>query len=101
MNPRGVIYMKTRLRTPSTDHHIVRNARAQPTASLAAIQAQVAPLLAAPVSTQPYKGAWLKDIWDRGVHYACCLEAHPSTPPFGVVLRKRKLYCREGESGHL
>ncbi|GFX77978.1 transposable element Tcb2 transposase [Trichonephila clavipes] len=34
------------------DHHIVRNARVQPTASSAAIQAQVAPLLGAPVSFQ-------------------------------------------------
>ncbi|GFX36656.1 transposable element Tcb2 transposase [Trichonephila clavipes] len=32
------------------DHHIVRNARVQPTASSAAIQAQVAPSLRAPVS---------------------------------------------------
>ncbi|GFV82926.1 transposable element Tcb2 transposase [Trichonephila clavipes] len=48
------------------DHHIVRNARAQPTASSAAIQAQVAPSLGAPVSSQ---GAWLKDIWDRGARY--------------------------------
>ncbi|GFT87559.1 hypothetical protein TNCV_3771761 [Trichonephila clavipes] len=72
-----------------------------PTASSAAIQAQVALLLASPVSTQPYEGAWLKDIWDRGDHYVCCLEAHPSTPPFGVVLCTRKLYCGERESGHL
>ncbi|GFT70745.1 transposable element Tcb2 transposase [Trichonephila clavipes] len=34
------------------DHHIVRNARVQPTASSAAIQAQVAPLLGAPVSSR-------------------------------------------------
>ncbi|GFW59296.1 transposable element Tcb2 transposase [Trichonephila clavipes] len=49
------------------DRHIVRNVHVQPTASSAAIQAQVAPSLGA-----PYEGAWLKDIWDRGAHYVCC-----------------------------
>ncbi|PRD25189.1 UNVERIFIED_CONTAM: hypothetical protein NCL1_41641 [Trichonephila clavipes] len=34
------------------DRHIVRNARVQPTASSAAIQAQVAPSLGAPVSSR-------------------------------------------------
>ncbi|GFX50830.1 transposable element Tcb2 transposase [Trichonephila clavipes] len=34
------------------DRHIVRNARVQPTASSAAIQAQVAPSLRAPVSSR-------------------------------------------------
>ncbi|GFT29187.1 transposable element Tcb2 transposase [Trichonephila clavipes] len=34
------------------DRHIVRNARGQPTASSAAIQAQVAPSLSVPVSSQ-------------------------------------------------
>ncbi|GFW51173.1 transposable element Tcb2 transposase [Trichonephila clavipes] len=34
------------------DHHIIRNARVQPTASSAAIQAQVAPSLGAPVSSR-------------------------------------------------
>ncbi|GFX36883.1 transposable element Tcb2 transposase [Trichonephila clavipes] len=34
------------------DHHIVGNARIQPTASSAAIQAQVAPSLGAPVSSR-------------------------------------------------
>ncbi|GFT07843.1 transposable element Tcb2 transposase [Trichonephila clavipes] len=36
--------------SPREDHHIVRNASVQPTASSAAIQAQVAPSLGAPVS---------------------------------------------------
>ncbi|GFU90623.1 transposable element Tcb2 transposase [Trichonephila clavipes] len=43
-------------RSPQTsrreDRHIVRNARVQPTASSAAIQAQVAPSLGAPVSSR-------------------------------------------------
>ncbi|GFT15420.1 transposable element Tcb2 transposase [Trichonephila clavipes] len=34
------------------DHHIVRDARVQPTALTAAIQAQVAPSLGAPVSSR-------------------------------------------------
>ncbi|GFY22681.1 transposable element Tcb2 transposase [Trichonephila clavipes] len=34
------------------DHHAVRNARVQPTASSAAIQAQLAPSLGAPVSSR-------------------------------------------------
>ncbi|GFS60726.1 transposable element Tcb2 transposase [Trichonephila clavipes] len=55
LDPRDVIYPKNRLRQPPRhtshreDHHIVRNARVQPTASLAAIEA-VAPSLGAPVS---------------------------------------------------
>ncbi|GFX40711.1 transposable element Tcb2 transposase [Trichonephila clavipes] len=65
------IYKKTRLRTPSTDHssripYIVRNARVQPTASSAAIQAQVEPSLGTLCLLEPYEGAWLKDIWDLG-----------------------------------
>ncbi|GFT01378.1 transposable element Tcb2 transposase [Trichonephila clavipes] len=48
------------------DHHIVRNARVQPTASSAAIQAQVAPSLGAPVPSRTlrmrlaegYLGSW-------------------------------------------
>ncbi|GFT47010.1 transposable element Tcb2 transposase [Trichonephila clavipes] len=50
------------------DHHIVRNARVQPTASSAAIQAQVAPSLGAPVCSRTirkrlaegYLGSWRK-----------------------------------------
>ncbi|GFW37513.1 transposable element Tcb2 transposase [Trichonephila clavipes] len=34
------------------DHHVIRNARVQPTASSAAIQAQVAPSLGAPLSSR-------------------------------------------------
>ncbi|GFU36956.1 HTH_Tnp_Tc3_2 domain-containing protein [Trichonephila clavipes] len=34
------------------DHHIVRNARVQPTASSAAFQAHVAPSLGSPVSSR-------------------------------------------------
>ncbi|GFU56775.1 transposable element Tcb2 transposase [Trichonephila clavipes] len=57
VDPRDIIFTKTRLRTPSTDQcsrsvHIVRNAREQQTASSSAIQAQVAPSLGAPVSSR-------------------------------------------------
>ncbi|GFW30705.1 transposable element Tcb2 transposase [Trichonephila clavipes] len=48
---------------------IIKNARVQPTASSTAIQAQVAPSLGAPVSSRNIRVSWLKDIWDRGVHY--------------------------------
>ncbi|GFU56893.1 putative DD41D transposase [Trichonephila clavipes] len=47
------------------DRYIVRNARVQPTASSAAIQAQLALSLGAAVSSR----TWLKDIWDRGAYY--------------------------------
>ncbi|GFU87826.1 transposable element Tcb2 transposase [Trichonephila clavipes] len=57
VDTRDVIYTKTRLRTPSTDQSsrrppYLRNARVQPTASSAAIQAQVAPSLGVPVSSR-------------------------------------------------
>ncbi|GFY24235.1 uncharacterized protein TNCV_1012841 [Trichonephila clavipes] len=53
------------------DHHIVRNAHVQPTASSAAIQAQVASSLGAPVYSRTIRRPWLKDIWDRGAHFVC------------------------------
>ncbi|GFW22230.1 uncharacterized protein TNCV_1429841 [Trichonephila clavipes] len=62
------------------ERHIIRNARVQPTASSAAIQAQVAPSLGAPVSSRTIRRVWLKDIWDHGVHYVCC----PCRPPIDV-----------------
>ncbi|GFT19788.1 uncharacterized protein TNCV_4992521 [Trichonephila clavipes] len=54
------------------DRHIVRYAHVQLTDSSAAIQAQVAPSLGAPVSSRTITSAWLKDIWDRGANYVCC-----------------------------
>ncbi|GFW15615.1 uncharacterized protein TNCV_3581131 [Trichonephila clavipes] len=53
------------------DRHIVRDARLQPTASSTAIQAQVAPSIRTLCLLEPNKGAWMKDIWDRGAHYVC------------------------------
>ncbi|GFU61918.1 transposable element Tcb2 transposase [Trichonephila clavipes] len=52
-------------------HRIVKNARVQPTASSAVIQAQVAPSLGAPVSSRTIRGTWLEDIWDLSTHYVC------------------------------
>ncbi|PRD19384.1 UNVERIFIED_CONTAM: hypothetical protein NCL1_57479 [Trichonephila clavipes] len=54
------------------DHRIVRNARVEPTALSAAIQAQVEPLQGPLYLLEPCEGAWLKDIWDHGAHYVCC-----------------------------
>ncbi|GFV47770.1 transposable element Tcb2 transposase [Trichonephila clavipes] len=31
---------------------------------------------------EPYEGAWLKDIWDRGAHYVCC----PRRPPIDASI---------------
>ncbi|GFV60668.1 uncharacterized protein TNCV_4180041 [Trichonephila clavipes] len=58
--------------SPREHRHIVRNARVQPTASFAAIQAQVSPSLGSPVSSRAIQRRWLKDIWDRGAHYLLC-----------------------------
>ncbi|GFX83168.1 transposable element Tcb2 transposase [Trichonephila clavipes] len=57
VNPRDVIYTKTRFRMPSTDQSSRRPShrkphRVQPTASSAAIQAQVAPSLRFPVPSR-------------------------------------------------
>ncbi|GFS79630.1 transposable element Tcb2 transposase [Trichonephila clavipes] len=46
-----------------------------------------------------HAGDWLEDIWDRGPHFLCCIDTHPSTPPFGVVPHTRKLDCSETEPG--
>ncbi|GFT19042.1 transposable element Tcb2 transposase [Trichonephila clavipes] len=48
----GSVVTSPRQTSCQEDHHIVRNARVQPTASSAAIQAQVEPSLGAPVSSR-------------------------------------------------
>ncbi|GFU04939.1 uncharacterized protein TNCV_1290461 [Trichonephila clavipes] len=55
------------------DRHIVMNACVQPNASSGAIQAQIAPSVRPLYLLEPYEGAWLKDSWDPGAHYVCCL----------------------------
>ncbi|GFW41401.1 uncharacterized protein TNCV_464921 [Trichonephila clavipes] len=54
------------------DNHIARNASVQPTASSAAIQAQVAPSLEAPVSFRTKRRGLAEVHWDCGAHYVCC-----------------------------
>ncbi|GFT84252.1 integrase catalytic domain-containing protein [Trichonephila clavipes] len=79
VDPRDVIYTKTRIRTPSTDQssrrqpHIVKSARVQPTASSDANQASLGALCL----LEPYEGTWVKDICDCGAHYGGC----PRRPP--------------------
>ncbi|GFY11082.1 HTH_Tnp_Tc3_2 domain-containing protein [Trichonephila clavipes] len=81
---------RSRQTSREEDHHIIRNASVQPTASSAAIQAQVAPSLGAPVSSRTIR---------RGLTEA--LDAHPSTPSFGMVPRTTKLDCSGMEPDRL
>ncbi|GFT25076.1 transposable element Tcb2 transposase [Trichonephila clavipes] len=69
------------------DRHIVRNAREQPTASLAALQAQVAPSLGAPVSFRT-----IRRCLDEGhLGSRCPLRVLPLTP---THQRLRLEWCR-------
>ncbi|GFT67500.1 transposable element Tcb2 transposase [Trichonephila clavipes] len=84
------------------DSHTVRNARVQPTASAAAIQAQVVPSLEIPVSSRTIR----RCLAERYLGSRCPLrvqqlDADPSTTSFGVVPRTRKLDCRGMEPGRL
>ncbi|GFW09921.1 transposable element Tcb1 transposase [Trichonephila clavipes] len=67
------------------DHHIVRNAGVQSTASSSAIQTQVAPSLRAPVSSRTIR----RTFGIAAPITRAALDAHPSTPPFGVVPHTR------------
>ncbi|GFW93075.1 transposable element Tcb2 transposase [Trichonephila clavipes] len=60
------------------DHHIVRNARVQPTASSATIQAQVAPSLGAPVSSRTIR----RRLAEEHLGSRRPLRALPLTPSF-------------------
>ncbi|GFT81201.1 HTH_Tnp_Tc3_2 domain-containing protein [Trichonephila clavipes] len=84
------------------DSHIIRNARVQPTASSAAIQAHVAPSLGAPVSSRTM-GRHLAEGHLGPWHSLRVLPLTPTqlTPPFGVVPRTRKLDCSRMEPGRL
>ncbi|GFV38896.1 transposable element Tcb2 transposase [Trichonephila clavipes] len=73
-----------------------------PTASSAAIQAQVAPSLGTPVSSQTIR----KRLAEEHLGSRCPLRALPLTPihlllPIGVVPHMRKLDSREMERGHI
>ncbi|GFV03285.1 hypothetical protein TNCV_4018821 [Trichonephila clavipes] len=72
------------------DRHIIRKASVHLTATSATIQAKVACSLAPPVSSRTIERC-----------LAAALDAHPSTPPFGVVPRSRKLDCSGMEPGRL
>ncbi|GFU27183.1 transposable element Tcb2 transposase [Trichonephila clavipes] len=84
------------------DRHIVRNARVQPTASSAAIQAQVAPSLGAPVSSRSIRRRLAEGhLGSRCILRVLLFTPTQSTPPFGVVQRTRKLACSGIEPGCL
>ncbi|GFX29055.1 transposable element Tcb2 transposase [Trichonephila clavipes] len=69
------------------DRHIVRNARVQPTASLATIQAQLAPLLGVPVSSRTIR----RRLPERHLGSRRPLRVLPLTP---TNRRLRLEWCR-------
>ncbi|GFU81763.1 uncharacterized protein TNCV_3086751 [Trichonephila clavipes] len=83
------------------DHHIVRNARIQPTVSSTAIHTQGLFHKELLCLLKPYEGTWLKDIWDCAPITCAALDTHPLTPQFGVVPRTRKLDYSGMEPGRL
>ncbi|GFS90031.1 HTH_Tnp_Tc3_2 domain-containing protein [Trichonephila clavipes] len=58
------------------DHHIVRNARIQPNASSAAVEAQVTPTLGAPVSSRTIR----KHLAEGHLGSRCSLRVQLLTP---------------------
>ncbi|GFS81281.1 HTH_Tnp_Tc3_2 domain-containing protein [Trichonephila clavipes] len=76
------------------DRYIERNARVHPTASSAAIQAQEASSLGAPVSFR-------KRLAEGHLGSRRPLCVLPLTPPFGVVPCTWKLDCSVMKPGHL
>ncbi|GFW27065.1 HTH_Tnp_Tc3_2 domain-containing protein [Trichonephila clavipes] len=79
------------------DHLIVRNARVQPIASSAAIQAQVVPSVGTPVSSRTIQ----RHLAEGHLGSRRPLRVLPLTPPFGVVPRTRKLDCSGMEPSSL
>ncbi|GFU50637.1 transposable element Tcb2 transposase [Trichonephila clavipes] len=87
VNPINVIYTKTTSKYPRQtcrreDRHIVRNARVKPTASSAAIHAQVTPSPGAPVSSQTIRRRLAEGHLGSRHPSRAALDAHPSKPPF-------------------
>ncbi|GFV53428.1 transposable element Tcb2 transposase [Trichonephila clavipes] len=73
------------------DHHIVRNARVQPTASSTAIQVQVAPSLVAPVSSRTIQ----RRLAEGHLRSRCPL----CVPPVTSTHRRLRLeWCRAREN---
>ncbi|GFV17631.1 HTH_Tnp_Tc3_2 domain-containing protein [Trichonephila clavipes] len=103
VNPRDVIYTKARLtgRPRQTSRrkvrYIVRNARIQPNASSATIQALVEPSLGTPV---PYRTI-RRRLAEGHLGSRRPQRGLPLTPPFGVVPRMRKLDYSGMEPGRL
>ncbi|GFX69128.1 HTH_Tnp_Tc3_2 domain-containing protein [Trichonephila clavipes] len=83
------------------NHHIVRNARVLPTAALAAVQAQLAPSLEASVYSRTMQRCLAEGHLGLWRPLRAALDIHPSTTPFGVVPRTRKLDCSGMEPGCL
>ncbi|GFU01016.1 hypothetical protein TNCV_1816371 [Trichonephila clavipes] len=80
---------------------MVRNAQVQPTDSSSAIQAQVAPSLGAPMSSRTIRRCPTEGRVIPAFITCAALDAHPSTPLFGVVPRTRKLDCSGMEPDRL
>ncbi|GFW41321.1 HTH_Tnp_Tc3_2 domain-containing protein [Trichonephila clavipes] len=73
-----------------------------PTASSTAIQIQEAPSLGSSVSSRTIRRRMAeKHLGSRRPLRVLALDAHPSTPPFGLVPLTRKLDCSRMEPGHL
>ncbi|GFT75642.1 HTH_Tnp_Tc3_2 domain-containing protein [Trichonephila clavipes] len=74
-----------------------------PTDSSAAIQAQVAPSLGAPVSSQTIRKRLAEGHLgsQRPIRVLPLITTHPSTPPVAVMPRTRKLNCSRMEPGRL
>ncbi|GFW23728.1 hypothetical protein TNCV_2032711 [Trichonephila clavipes] len=84
------------------DHHIIRHARVEPTASLAAVQTQTAPLHYGPLClSKPSQGARLKASGVSVPITRAADDTHPSTPPSGVVSHTTGLDSDGIEPGHL
>ncbi|GFW68789.1 uncharacterized protein TNCV_3640031 [Trichonephila clavipes] len=77
MDPRDVIYTKTRFRTPLTDQSLRRpphHKKCMHTANcfIGRHLGTGSTFIMGLCLLEPYDGAWLKDIWDHSGHYVCC-----------------------------
>ncbi|GFU79403.1 transposable element Tcb1 transposase [Trichonephila clavipes] len=98
----NVVQRRPRQTSRREDRHIVRNERVQLTASSAAIQANVAPSVGAPVSSRTKRRLLAEGTFRIAAPITCAaLDAHPSITPLGVVPRTRKQDCRKMESSRL
>ncbi|GFW61641.1 uncharacterized protein TNCV_3705761 [Trichonephila clavipes] len=82
MDPRDVIYTKTRVRTPSTDHSTRRPPHRMKCTCTANCFIGLHPDTGSIFTDslcllEPHEGTWQKDIWNRCAHYVFC----PRRPP--------------------